>query len=194
MPNELRRQISDPKVLRALADPIRYRILTHLMAVGPRTASQCAAVVGATASNCSYHLRELERFGLVERAPATETTDGRERPWLPAVTGLSQEVPADAADPVATLAQRELLHIGIEDDAALAHAAIDRHDELSPDWQAAETLATYGLKLTSDELAELTAQVDALLRPFIGLTRGGTPKDARNVHVAFRAFRRRDDQ
>jgi DNA-binding transcriptional ArsR family regulator len=49
---------------RALADPIRYRILGHLMAVGPQTASQCAAVVGPAPANCSYHLRDLARYGL----------------------------------------------------------------------------------------------------------------------------------
>ena len=41
------------------------------MALGAQTASECAAVVGASPSNCSYHLRELERFGLVERVAAT---------------------------------------------------------------------------------------------------------------------------
>ncbi|MBA2719668.1 MAG: helix-turn-helix transcriptional regulator, partial [Chloroflexi bacterium] len=52
---EVRRQITDVRVLRALANPIRYRLFGHLMAVGTQTASECAAVVGATPSNCSYH-------------------------------------------------------------------------------------------------------------------------------------------
>jgi len=197
MPNEIRRQISDPKLLRALADPIRYRILTHLMAVGPRTASQCAQVVGATPSNCSYHLRELARYGLVERVPAGDASppDGRERPWRPSVTGLTQEIPRNAAaDPVGALAHRQLLHVGIDDDAALAHAAVDLHDELQSDWQAAETMGTFGLRLTPRELTRVAAKIDALLRPYIGLTREDAPADARSVHVAFRAFRRPDDR
>ena len=36
-----------------------YRIIGHLMAVGSQTASECAEAVGASPSNCSYHLREL---------------------------------------------------------------------------------------------------------------------------------------
>jgi DNA-binding transcriptional ArsR family regulator len=205
MPNEIRRQISDPKILRALADPIRYRILTLLMAVGPRTASQCAEVVGATPSNCSYHLRELARYGLVERMPervgagndaaAAARSDGRERPWRPTVTGLTQEIPPDSSvDKVGALAHRQLLHVGIDDDAALAHTAVDRHDELPADWQAAETMATFGLRVTPKELETLGAKIDALLRPYIGLTRDDPPTEARNVHVAFRAFRRPDDR
>ena len=57
MPTERRRQVTDVQALRALANPVRYRIFGNLMALGPQTASECAAVVGATPSNCSYHLR-----------------------------------------------------------------------------------------------------------------------------------------
>jgi DNA-binding transcriptional ArsR family regulator len=190
MAGETRRQITDVRALRALADPVRYRILGHLMAVGPQTASQCADVVGATASNCSYHLRELARFGLVERVAAS-AGDGRERPWRPTATGFSYGVPdGERADPVAELANRQLLHAGVDDEARLAHEAIERHEDQPPDWQQAETMATYGLSIGPDELMALSASVDALVRPYIALVRGATHPDARPVHVSFSAFRR----
>ncbi len=88
MPTERRRQVTDVRALRALANPVRYRIFGHLMAFGSQTASECAAVVGATPSNCSYHLRELARFGLVERVD-DGAADGRERPWRTTATGFS---------------------------------------------------------------------------------------------------------
>jgi hypothetical protein len=189
MAAETRRQITDVRALRALADPIRYRILGHLMAVGSQTASQCAAVVGATASNCSYHLRELARYGLVERVEA-DTADGRERPWRPTATGFSYGLPdGEAADPVAVLANRQLLHAGVDDEALLAHAAVDRHEEQAPAWQQAETMSTYGLLIAPAELMAMTAAVDALIRPYIALTREGAPVDAGAVHVSFSAFR-----
>jgi DNA-binding transcriptional ArsR family regulator len=190
MAAETRRQITDIRALRALADPVRYRILGHLMAVGPQTASQCADVVGATASNCSYHLRELAKFGLVERVEAG-ADDGRERPWRPTATGFSYGVPdGGRADPVADLANRQLLHAGVDDEARLAHEAIDAHDEQPPDWQQAETMATYGLLIEPDELVELSASIDALLRPYIALVREGLHPAARAVHASFSAFRR----
>ncbi len=189
MPAETRRQITDLQALRALADPVRYRILGHLMAVGPQTASQCAEIVGATASNCSYHLRELAKYGLVERVEAG-AGDGRERPWRPTATGFSYGVPdAEPAHPAAAVANRRLVHVGVEDEAALAHAAVEAHDELPPDWQAAETMATYGLLIDPAELARLATAVDALIRPYIALTREAAPTDARPVHVGFSAFR-----
>ena len=204
MPLERRTQVSDVRALRALANPVRYRILGHLMSAGAQTASDCAAVVGASPSNCSYHLRELARYGLVERVAGGREgagggrrdrggADRRDRPWRPTATGL-RTGPADdgnsASDPVAAIAHRRLIHLGIDDDAALAHAAADRHDDLPADWRRAETLSTFGLLVTADELVGLTTAVDAILRPYIGLTRDDSPPDAERVHVIFDAFRR----
>ena len=119
MPHELRRQVTEVRALRALADPIRYRLLGHLMSAGPQTASECAAVVGASPSNCSYHLRQLARFGLVERVP-TSRADGRDRPWRPTATGLRMGPSDDEGDPdpVAVAANRQLSHAAIDDAAA----------------------------------------------------------------------------
>ena len=107
MPTERRRQVTDVRALRALANPVRYRIFGHLMAFGSQTASECAAVVGATPSNCSYHLRELARFGLVERVDdGAGDGDGRERPWRPTATGFSYQVAEDGSRrPVGTTAR-----------------------------------------------------------------------------------------
>ena len=189
MPAEQRRHVTDLRVLRAMANPVRYRIFSHLMAAGAQTASECADVVGASASNCSYHLRELQRFGLVERV-ADAAGDGRERPWRTVGTGFSFH-PADTErdDPAARIASGQLVHLGIDDDAALAHAAADAHEDLPEAWREAETLNSYGLRVSPAELTALASAVDALIRPYIGLTREDTPADAEPVHVAFQAFR-----
>ena len=189
MPAEQRRHVTDLRVLRAMANPVRYRIFSHLMSAGPQTASECAEVVGASPSNCSYHLRELERFGLVERVPDA-VGDGRERPWRTVGTGFSFHPGEDDRDNAAArLASTELIHLGIDDTAALAHAATDAHDGLPEAWREAAALNSYGLRVSPAELAALVADVDALLRPYIGLTREDAPADAAPVHVAFQAFR-----
>jgi predicted transcriptional regulator len=189
MPHELRRQVTDVRALRALADPVRYRLLGHLMSAGPQTASECAAVVGASPSNCSYHLRQLARFGLVERVAAPRA-DGRDRPWRPTATGLRMGPSDDEGDPdpVAVAANRQLSHAAIDDAAALAHAAIDAHDDLPEAWRRAESMATYGLRVSAEELVAITTAIDAILRPYIGLTRDVAPAGAERVHVAFEAF------
>jgi hypothetical protein len=161
------------------------------MALGPQTASECADAVGASPSNCSYHLRELARFGLVERAPEASGADGRDRPWRPAATGFRYGRADDGhATPVEAALSRQLTHAGIEHDAELAHRAADAHDDQPPDWRAAETISTFGLLVTPAELTTITSAIDAILRPFIGLTRPAVPTAARPVHVVFEAFRR----
>jgi DNA-binding transcriptional ArsR family regulator len=187
MPQEARRQVTDVRALRALANPIRYRLLGHLMALGAQTASECAAAVGASASNCSYHLRELARFGLVERAPAG--ADGRDRPWRPVATGLRYGRAVDeGATPVESALTRQLVHSGIDHDAELAHRAADAHDSQPAGWRAAETMSTYGLLVTPAELTAIAAAIDAVVRPWIGLTRANVPEGARPVHVQVAAF------
>src|SRR5204863_3922709 len=135
MATESRKLVTDVGALRALANPVRYRILGQLMALGPQTASECADVVGATASNCSYHLRELERYGLVERVDGP-AGDARERPWRATATGFSYDLPEDRrSDPAAAVANRQLIHAGIADAADLTHAAADAHAALPAESQ-----------------------------------------------------------
>ena len=73
-------QLTDPRIMRALAHPARIAIWTHLGLRGPATATECAEIAGLSPSACSYHLRTLARYGFVEEDPAS-AADGRERPW-----------------------------------------------------------------------------------------------------------------
>ncbi len=187
---EDRRHITDPRALRALAHPLRLAILNHLMTFGARTASECAEVVGSTASNCSYHLRALARFGLVE---AGDSEDGRERPWRSAATGLDfGPQPDDAGDLAQRGVQRVLADTRIDDDAELARRALAEFDAMPSEWRGGMALSTYGLRVSAAELAELTRALDALIRPYIALTRGDAPADAEIVHLHLDAFRHPD--
>ena len=101
--NERRIRVSDPRALRALAHPLRLALLDQLMSFGEQTAAQCAAAVGSTASNCSYHLRQLAKAGLVAR---DEAGNGRERPWRSVYTGRSLRPGTDDADTSLTTRRR----------------------------------------------------------------------------------------
>ncbi len=183
---EDRREIRDVRALAALAHPVRSALLSHLMAVGPRTASECAAAVGASASNCSWHLRHLARFGLVERDDSS--TDGRERPWRAAATGF--HFGGEPGSGAATRAAQEaLLSVQLDEETRLARAHLRGADELPADWREASAFSTFGLLLTPAELRELVARLDAAIRPYIRMTREDAPADARPVHLGLRAFR-----
>ncbi len=71
--------LEDPGALRALAHPARLAVVDELYQGNERTSSELAELTGLSPSAMSYHLRALERWGIVERG--TPRNDGRERPW-----------------------------------------------------------------------------------------------------------------
>jgi hypothetical protein len=73
-----RRQITDPKALRALAHPLRWKLLEIIGREGTATATVCAQETGESVANCSYHLNMLAKYDYVEQA---EGGQGREKPW-----------------------------------------------------------------------------------------------------------------
>ena len=61
-------ELTDPAALRAIAHPIRLGLVGLLRREGPLTASEAGRRLGESSGSTSYHLRQLERFGLVEEA------------------------------------------------------------------------------------------------------------------------------
>lgn len=180
--------------MRALANPHRVAILQFLLAGPPRTATECAAEVGGSPSRCSYHLRELARFGLVERVDADDVdgapTDRRTRPWRAAAVGYSVDVDwADGAQP-ARAAALALTRAELVENQRLLTRYLEARDRLDPAWVAAADLHTYELLVTPDELAELSAAVAALLAPFRTPVRSDPPDGAAPVRVVHQAFPR----
>ena len=76
---EPRRVEVDPALLKALAHPLRQRILFALRVVGPSTATRLAEQMGESSGLTSYHLRALASAGLVEEVP--DRGNGRDRWW-----------------------------------------------------------------------------------------------------------------
>ena len=77
---EPRPELHDPRVLRAIAHPVRNRILTELDAHGPLRATDVARLLGIPANSASFHLRQLAKFGLVEE-DTDAARDKRDRVW-----------------------------------------------------------------------------------------------------------------
>lgn len=183
--SENRRTLEDPAVLKALAHPVRLDVLSFLMSAGPATASVCARAVGDTPSNCSYHVRVLAALGLVEPAPSA---DGRERPWRATVTGLDRDLDAD--DPRLAEGAVDLAAATLQLEYQLAREHLRTRHLLPESWRAVDAHASYGLRVTPEELATLLERMDAVLRPFIAATRYDAPADAEIAEVSVLAFPR----
>jgi len=99
-------EISDPRVMRALAHPVRLAALSYLQGHGPATATQLAPIVGASPSVTSWHLRHLAQHGLVTDWEGG--SDGRQRWWKAAARGIRLMHPTNDAAAGAEAAYRAL--------------------------------------------------------------------------------------
>src|SRR3978361_62761 len=92
-------RVHDPRVLRAIAHPVRNRILDELGATGPMRAADIAQALGIPANQASFHLRQLAKYGLVVEAPE-EARDGRDRVWkVVSESGIQLELSGMDKDP-----------------------------------------------------------------------------------------------
>jgi Helix-turn-helix domain len=74
----VRLELTDPRVIRALTHPIRLALLEVLEAEGPLTATQAGELIGEPPNSCSFHFRQLAKYGFVEEAGRGP---GHARPW-----------------------------------------------------------------------------------------------------------------
>jgi DNA-binding transcriptional ArsR family regulator len=189
-----RMRITDVRVLAALAHPTRLAILHLLLTVGDLTATQCADVVDASPSSCSYHLRHLERFGLVERVgtDATGDVDGRTRRWRSVASGFDFGEPHSTGSPELVAATAALISVGIDENVRLARHYLSHLADVPAAWQDVAAFSTYALLMNAEELRQVTAAIDAIVRPLRGAVRDDAPADAVPVRLALEAFPRTD--
>jgi DNA-binding transcriptional ArsR family regulator len=154
--------VRDPLALRAMAHPARLRILEELAFGGPATATELADRVGESPANCSWHLRQLARYGYVEEAGGGT---GRQRPWRIVVEtrqwGTGEETPelARAGDAVSEVV------FGAEYEALRGWQARRRTEPT--EWRdAAFAVQSMGW-LTVEELNELSDEIRRLLLRYV---------------------------
>ncbi|WP_129842014.1 helix-turn-helix domain-containing protein [Streptomyces sp. RFCAC02] len=162
-----REKVSDPAALKALAHPLRLRILRHLGAAGPATSTTLAAVLGENTGTLSYHLRQLAAGGFIEDVP--ERASGRER-WWRTVRGRDVRRPAPSELTPAEQAVADTLdRLRMADDMRLAERFISGTD-------AAEGWARGSRGLSHLTREELNDFHDAYLELLSRFSRG--PEEA----------------
>jgi DNA-binding transcriptional ArsR family regulator len=169
--------ITDPKALRALAHPLRLDLIELLAALGPTTAAGCGRRLGISQASCSFHLRQLAKYGYVEQAPPTG--DSRERPWQ--LVDLEQSW--SSVEGGAAAEQLERVFVQREADRIL-HWATTSSKEPEP-WRRASFMGGMTLPVTTAELEAIGDQLRAVLEPYAGRLSdpSSRPADARFVRV-----------
>lgn len=157
MPAPTIRQLTDPTDLRALAHPVRIALLEQLVVFGPLTASELAARVDESPSNCSWHLRKLAEHGFVEEAGGGT---GRARPWRAATRGLSWS--EEDSSPAAQLAGEALTAVFVDREVARYAEARRWLGTDEGEWRRSAGSSQGAMWLTEEEFAELAQDLRAL--------------------------------
>jgi DNA-binding transcriptional ArsR family regulator len=156
-------QISDSRVLAAMAHELRRRLLTLLKLEGPSTVSLLAARTGQASGNISHHLRVLAAAGLVEEAPEL-ARDRRERWWRRAVLTTQWSMSDFAGDAAAEAVARAADSLNLDYQLSRVREWAGASDEEKARWPHGPFSVDTWLKLTDEELAQLGAEMIALLR------------------------------
>jgi predicted ArsR family transcriptional regulator len=155
--------LADARSLRAYAHPLRMRLIGLLCGEGPMTATQAAARLGDNVPNCSFHLRQLAKYGLVERAPGA---DRRERPWRATAAYTSWD--DDSEDPAIKAAADQLNSVVLGQYVERAQEYLATRADEPVEWRTAAGFSDALIHVTADELRELTEQIDELLARYAG--------------------------
>src|ERR1700722_4167684 len=97
------RKLTDARTMRALTHPVRVAMLEALTLGGAMTATELGEQIGESPTTCSFHLRQLAKYGWVEEAGGGK---GRARPWRLATIGFQTSVAQE--DPDTSLAASAL--------------------------------------------------------------------------------------
>jgi DNA-binding transcriptional ArsR family regulator len=154
---------------------------------GPLTASGLGERLGESSGATSYHLRQLEKVGLVREV---EKGNARERWWERRPGSMTlpdpSEFPAGSAD---RLAARLL-----GDEALRAREQVFREfvsqddDAISPEWQRVAVIDTINLKLLPDQLQALVTEFDEVIAKYVEAYKATPSIGARPVQIQFNAF------
>ncbi|MEU9116219.1 helix-turn-helix domain-containing protein [Streptomyces sp. NPDC048483] len=183
--------MTDPRALRAYAHPTRMELVGLLRREGPLTATLAAELTGESVASCSYHLRMLAKYDLVEQVGGGR---GREKPWR--ATAQFTDWPDHSDDRAVAEASTALQIALAENYLAKMTRALEQRHTLPHAWQEAEQFGDISLYLTAPELAELGERITELLAPYVPRLSdpASRPADARLVSLLRVAFVRHGER
>jgi DNA-binding MarR family transcriptional regulator len=158
VPGRSTARLDNATALRAYAHPVRMKLILALRTRGPLTATQAARLLGESSGTCSFHLRQLAKYGLVE-----ETGDGtgREKPWRATATSTGWDEVQKA--PEAAAAAGLLSEVLVESYFAQLMRWLEVRAGESEEWQRAAFIGDRFLWVTPDELAQIGRDLAAIV-------------------------------
>jgi DNA-binding transcriptional ArsR family regulator len=155
---------ADVRAMRALTHPLRLDLMELLAANGPATAAACGRALGVPQANCSFHLRQLAKYGYVDEAD--QGADRRERRWR--LTGARPWIRfgPESDGPV----KRRLEHLVVEREAQAILDSVDGAADAGARNEAVGIMAGVAC-VSAQEAAELKRKWRELLEPYLPTAR-----------------------
>lgn len=146
-----------------MAHELRRRLLALLKLDGPSTVGLLAARTGEAVGNVSHHLRVLAAAGLIEEVPEL-ARDRRERWWRRTAMTLQWSSSDFADDAAAEVVARAAESINLNYQTSLVRHWARASDEEKALWPDGPFSIDTWLRVTDDELAQLSAEMLAVIR------------------------------
>ena len=153
-------RITDPKTLRALSHPFRWKLIQLLTDEGPRTATQCSEKLGESVASCSYHLNMLAKYGFVTEVEGP----GRQKPWQ--IVNGRQMISTEGLDTEAALAAEAAAMAFLDQEFEEMRRRLRQHEHLPAEWRDSTGTTGYTKFLTADELVDFKAELIAVLEKY----------------------------
>ncbi|MFG2895245.1 ArsR/SmtB family transcription factor [Streptomyces sp. NPDC048248] len=162
--------VLDAKGLRALAHPVRVRLVGLLRKHGPSTATRLAERLGVNSGTASYHLRQLAAAGFV--AEDRERGNARER-WWHAVHQTTWLNDSDLVEqePEATLAYLQSVAAAY---TLHTQRALNEFHTMPRVWREIFDMSDWPLRLTAEEATALSEELTAVIARY----RRDSPQEA----------------
>jgi predicted ArsR family transcriptional regulator len=150
--------LTDPRAMRALTHPLRLALIELLWREDSINATEAAAELGESQASCSFHLRQLAKFGFVEEVQGVR---GRARPWRLSRRGIRVANVQD--DPEAEIAWAALERLLRDRQMGRYRAWLEGRSAYPRAWQQAAYHTHSVAWLTPEELGDAAEEITELL-------------------------------
>ncbi|TVT53500.1 helix-turn-helix transcriptional regulator [Amycolatopsis rhizosphaerae] len=172
-----RKVVSDGKALKALAHPLRQRMLAELGSLGEANSTTIAKALDENTGTTSYHLRVLAEAGIIEEVK--ERATGRER-WYRTVPTDRRAPAYDSLSPEDKAAYDAWARLRIPGELRLVQRMVEEYNKHGRWLNLSRSQAYY----TLEDLEALFEDYIALLHKY-GRSPEDAPSDARPMHLRF---------
>ncbi|WP_284749679.1 ArsR/SmtB family transcription factor [Amycolatopsis sp. RTGN1] len=172
----------DARMLRALAHPLRMRMIDLLQADGPATATGLGKRVGESSGTTSWHLRLLAEAGLVEED--TERGNKRERWWRSAQKATRMRAADFIDDPDLAAPLESFLRAVVEQRYQAEAQFLSELPQWVEQWRDKAVFGDARLSLTPEEAGAMSDEIDEVINRY---RRDARPGD-HNVIAHWSAF------